>query len=204
MAQQGSDARMRLQRAAVELFREHGFDRTTAAEIAARAGVTERTFFRHFPDKREVLFDGQAVLVNALTASIADAPPELGPLDTLFRAFQSVTPLLEGNRSFSEPRQKVISATPALQERELAKLDALSDALALALKTRHVPDLQATLAARAGMAAFAHATLAWLATDELRLDERLDAAKQALKALLSDTRHLPKPDPSPESRKPHR
>lgn len=200
MSQQGPDARMRLQRAAVELFREHGFDRTTAAEIAARAGVTERTFFRHFPDKREVLFDGQAVLVNALTASIADAPPELGPFDALFRAFRSVTPLLEGNRSFAEPRQEVISATPALQERELAKLDALSDALAVALRTRHVPDLQAALAARACMAAFAYATLAWLANDGLRLDERLDAAKQALKALFADSRHSPAPDPSPESR----
>ena len=88
------------------------------AEIAGRAGVTERTFFRHFPDKREVLFDGQAVLVEALTASVAGAPTELGPLDTLFRAFRSVTTLLQDNRPFSKPRQEVISATPALQERD--------------------------------------------------------------------------------------
>ncbi len=65
-----ADARTRLQRAALELFREHGYDRTTAAGIAARAGVTERTFFRYFPDKREVLFDGEAVLRTALTASV--------------------------------------------------------------------------------------------------------------------------------------
>ncbi len=111
MEKSGPDARVRLQQAAVELFQERGYDRTTAAEIAGRAGVTERTFFRHFPDKREVLFDGQAVLVEALATSIAGAPTELGPLDTLFRAFRSVTTLLEDNRSFSKPRQEVISAT---------------------------------------------------------------------------------------------
>jgi AcrR family transcriptional regulator len=180
----GLNARVRLQQAAVELFRERGYDRTTAAEIAGRAGVTERTFFRHFPDKREVLFDGQAVLVDALRASIAEAPAELAPLDTLFRAFGSVTSLLEDNRPFSKPRQEVISATPALHERELSKLEALSDALAHALQARGVPELPAALAARAGMASFAHATLAWLEDDQPGLAERLDLAERALKSLL--------------------
>jgi AcrR family transcriptional regulator len=184
MERPGSDARVRLQQAAVELFRERGYDRTTAAEIAGRAGVTERTFFRHFPDKREVLFDRQAVLVEALTASIAEAPTGLGPLDTLFRAFRSVTTLLQDNRPFSKPRQEVISATPALRERELAKLEALSDALALALQARGVPNLPAVLAARAGMASFAHATLAWLEDDQPGLPERLNLAERALKSLL--------------------
>lgn len=184
MAKHGSGAKTRLQQAAVELFREHGFDRTTAADIASRAGVTERTFFRHFADKREVLFEGQAVLAEALIASIATAPAGSGPLDKLFRAFRSVVPLLEANRSFSEPRQAVITATPALQERELAKLEALSDALALALRSRDVPDLQALLAARAGMAAFAHATIAWLGNDEPGLADRLDRAERALRAVL--------------------
>ena len=183
MEKPGSDARVRLQRAAVELFRERGYDRTTAAEIAGHAGVTERTFFRHFPDKREVLFDGQAVLVEALTASIAEAPTELGPLDTLFRAFRSVTTLLQDNRPFSKPRQEVISATPALHERELSKLEALSDALASALQARGVPNLPAALAARAGMASFAHATLAWLEDDQPGLAERLNLAERALKSL---------------------
>lgn len=177
---------MRLQRAAVELFRERGYDRTTAAEIASRAGVTERTFFRYFPDKREVLFDGQAVLLDALTASIAAAPAELGALDTLFWAFRSVTKLLENNRPFSEPRQEVISATPALHERELSKLEALSDALALSLQTRGVPDLAAPLAARIGMASFAHVTLSWLENDKLGLAERLNQAEAALRNLLSN------------------
>ena len=184
MARQGGDARVRLQQAAVELFRERGYDRTTAAEIATRAGVTERTFFRHFPDKREVLFDGQAVLVDVLTASIAVAPEGLGPLAVLFRAFRSVTRLLEDNRPFAMPRQAVISATPALHERELAKLEALSDALALSLRGRGVSDLQATLAACAGIAAFANATLSWLENDDPGLIERLDLAEQALKTIV--------------------
>lgn len=184
MERSGSDVRERLQQAAVELFRERGYDRTTATEIAGRAGVTERTFFRHFSDKRDVLFDGQAVLVEALTASIAEAPAELGPFDTLFRAFRSVTRLLEDNRPFSKPRQEVISATPALRERELSKLEALSDALASALRDRGVSALPAALAAQAGMAAFAHATLAWLDHDQPGLSERLDIAEKSLKSLL--------------------
>ena len=185
MAKQEGDARIRLQQAAVDLFRERGYDHTTAAEIAARAGMTERTFFRHFPDKREVLFDGQAVLVDALTASITEAPARLGPLDVLFRAFRSVAQLLQDNRPFSMPRQEVISATPALHERELAKLEALSDALARALRARGVTDLQAALAARVGMAAFADATLSWLRNEEPGLTERLDLAERALKALIA-------------------
>jgi hypothetical protein len=95
---------------------------------------------------------------------------------SLFRAFRSVVPL-QGNRSFSEPRQAVITATPVLQERELAKLEALSYALALALRSRDVPDLQALLASRAGMAAFAHATISWLGNNEPGLADRLDRAK---------------------------
>ena len=183
MAKQEGDARDRLQQAALELFGERGYDHTTAAEIAARAGVTERTFFRHFPDKREVLFDGQAVLRDALTASIVDTPHDLGAIDTLFQSFRSVRQLLEDNRPFSKPRHEVISATPALLERELTKLAALADALASALRARGVSDLQATLAARAGMAAFAHATISWLENADLNLEARLDLAERELKAL---------------------
>ena len=178
------DVRERLQRAALELFREHGYDRTTAAGIAARAGVTERTFFRYFPDKREVLFEGAIVLQDALTAAIAEAPQELGPLGTLFEAFRSVAPLLENNRPYSKPRYNVISSTPALAERELAKLAALTEALEEALRARGVADLPAVLAARTGMAAFAHATISWLEKPEPGLVERLDAASRELKALL--------------------
>lgn len=183
MAKGEGNARTRLRDTALALFRERGYDRTTATEIAAGAGVTERTFFRHFPDKREVLFDGQAVLRTALTAAIATAPAGQAPLAMLFGAFRSMLPALEANRPFAEPRQRVIADTPALQERELAKLTALSDALAEALVYRGVPPLQATLAARAGMAAFTHATIGWLDNPEPGLSERLDEAEAALRAL---------------------
>ena len=186
MAKKEDDVRTRLQGAALELFRERGYDRTTAAEIAARAGVTERTFFRHFPDKREVLFDGEAMVRAALTASVADAPAGLGPLDTLFRAFRSFQPALEDNWSYSKPRHEVISATPALHERELAKIAALADALAAALKARGVADLRAVLAAQTGMAAFVHATLSWLDDPNVGLGERFDLAFRELKALLAE------------------
>ena len=183
MTRQADEVGTRLQRAALALFSERGYDRTTAAEIAARAGVTERTFFRYFPDKREVLFQGEAVLRSALLASIADAPKELGPLDVCFRAFRSVQSLLENNRPFSVPRHEVICNTPALQEREHAKLAALADALAIALKARGASDLQAILAARTGMTVFALATVAWLEHPRPGLGERLDLAFDALKSL---------------------
>lgn len=178
--------RTRLQNAALELFRERGYERTTAAEIAARASVTERTFFRYFSDKREVLFDGEAIVRDALTASIANAPAELGPLDTLFHAFQSFQPMLKDSWSYSKPRHEVISATPALYERELSKIAALADALSAALKTRGVADRRAVLAAQTGMAAFVHATRSWLEDPKVGYGERIDLAFRELKALLAE------------------
>ena len=177
---------VRLQRAALELFGERGFDQTTAAAIAARAGVTERTFFRYFPDKREALFVGESVLRAALLAAIREAPGGLGPLDTLFRAFGTVGPALEENRWFSKPRHAVIAGTPALREREMAKMEALTGALADALKARGVPDLRAALAAQVGMAAFVHATIAWLEHPEPGLGERLDLAFRELRMLTAN------------------
>ena len=181
MAKVENDVRVRLQRAALALFCEYGYDRTTAAEIAARAGVTERTFFRHFPDKREVLFDGERVLRLALTAAVADVPEALGPLDTLFRAFRSIVPVFEENRSYAKPRHEVIAVTPALAERELA----LAAALAEALRKRGVAKSRAELAARVGMAALVHAVVGWLDKPTPSLVKRLDAARRELETLLA-------------------
>lgn len=181
-----NDARTRLRTAALALFGELGFEGTTAAAIAARAGVTERTFFRHFADKREVLFDGQRVLLAALTGAVAEAPARLGPLDTLFTAFGAVLPLLEANRAFAAPRQRVIAATPALAERELAKHAALADSLADALRARGVGEQPAELAARTGVVAFAYATMRWLEDPSVTLAARLDAVLRDVRALSSD------------------
>ncbi|MBM7405682.1 MULTISPECIES: TetR family transcriptional regulator [Sphingomonas] len=175
--------RRRLQQAALELFRERGFDATTAAEIAQRAGVTERTFFRHFPDKREILFDGEDAFAAALVDGVANAPQAFGPLQILFRAFETVEQILEFNRPFSEPRAQIIADAPALRERELAKTEALKSALAAALLERGVKDRLAMLAAQTGMAAFSQAFYAWLKDPSRKLHEHLIEAFSDLDTL---------------------
>ena len=167
----------------MELYGERGFDRTTTAEIAARAGVTERTFFRHFPDKREVLFDGEADLRAALTRAVAEAPDGLRPLDVLLRAFQTAGRILEDNRPFAEPRLEIIARTPALRERDLAKSASLTEAVAEALRRRGVADRLAGLAARTGWAAFHQAAEAWIDDPSQTLDAHLSQAFDDLRAL---------------------
>ena len=75
------DARGRLMQAALELYGERGFEQTTVAEIAQRAGLTERTFFRHFADKREVLFSGE--VDDLVLSALADARPSAAPIDAI-------------------------------------------------------------------------------------------------------------------------
>lgn len=175
--------RRRLLKAALELYRERGYDRTTTAEIAARAGVTERTFFRHFPDKREVLFDGEAAFHAALTIAIAEAPDTLGPMDVLLWTFRSIEKMIEDNRPFTEPAQEVIARTPALQERQLAKAASTIVAVAAALRLRGMEANLATLAAGTGMAVFGHAARAWVEDPSLSLGTHLERAFQALHGL---------------------
>jgi AcrR family transcriptional regulator len=167
----------------LELYRERGFDQTTTAEIAARAGLNERTFFRHFPDKREVLFDGEADLRAALMEAVAEAPDGLQPLAMLLYAFRKSGRILEDNRPFSEPRLEVIAVTPALRERELAKAASMTDAVAEALRQRDVPDRLADLAAQTGWAAFHHAAQAWIDDPSQSLDAHLLQAFDDLHAL---------------------
>ncbi|MGA2953613.1 MAG: TetR family transcriptional regulator [Caulobacteraceae bacterium] len=183
MPRSGEDARRRLREAALELFRERGYEATTAAEIAARAGVTERTFFRHFPDKREALFDGEAAFRQALSDAVIAAPADLDPMAALRAAFRSVEQTLVNNRPFTEPRQAVIAATPALQERVLTKTAGLIDALAEALCRRGVEAGVAALAAQVAMAAFGFAVSAWIEDPATGLDANLGRAFEALRAL---------------------
>ncbi len=185
MPRNGEEVRRRLQLAALELYRERGYEQTTATEIAAKAGVTERTFFRHFPDKREVLFDGEATFGDALTSAVRNAPPALGPWDTLFRAFRSVEHIFLENRPLSEPRRRIIASSPALQERELAKARSLIASLASALCERGVPGHQATLAAQMGMAALSHAFATWLDEGSRDLGEHIVRAFHEVRDLSS-------------------
>lgn len=183
MPRSGVEARRRLQEAALELYRERGFDQTTTAEIAARAGVNERTFFRHFPDKREVLFDGEAALRAALMQAVAEAPDGLQPLEILLCAFRKAGRILEDNRPFSGPRLEVIAVTPALRERELAKAASLTEAVAEALRQRDVADRLASLAAQTGWAAFHQAAQAWIDDPAQSLDAHLSRTFDDLRAL---------------------
>lgn len=153
--------RRRLQQAALDLYQKQGYEQTTTAEIASRAGVTERTFFRHFPDKREVLFGGETSLIDLLTEVVSSAPRELGPWETLFAAFTSADPLFVENQASFGPLQRIIAGSPALQERHLAKVRKVTVALAAALRGRGIPDRQANLAAQMGMIAMSHAVAAW-------------------------------------------
>ena len=170
MARWEPDARGRLGQAALELYVERGFEQTTVAEIAQRAGLTERTFFRHFADKREVLFGGAAELQASLVTSVTDAPASSGPMEAVVAALVAWAAVMAERRDFAMKRQAVISANPELQERELIKLATLASAMAEALRERGVAEPAASLSAEAGIAVFRIAFERWVrerTTDDL-------------------------------------
>jgi len=152
----------RLQLAALELYSERGYDQTTVAEIAKRAGLTERTYFRYFADKREVLFYGADHLQERLVAGIASAPDGLSPLGVVGAALEAAAAPFEEAGDFPRRRQAIIAANPELRERELIKLAALAAALADTLRERGVADPAASLAAEAGIAVFKIAFQRWV------------------------------------------
>jgi AcrR family transcriptional regulator len=156
------DSRSRLEQAALALFGERGFENTTVAEIAARAGLTERTFFRYFADKREVLFSGARTLQELLVSVVASAPDSAAPIDAVAAALEAAGALLQERREFARQRQRVIAANTELQERELIKLASLSAALADTLRRRGVSDTAASLTAEAGIAVFKIAFERWV------------------------------------------
>jgi AcrR family transcriptional regulator len=157
------NARGRLEQSALELYGENGFESTTVAEITKRAGLTERTFFRHFADKREVLFAGASALQELLVNKVRDAPASAPPMEAIATALAEVADaIFEQRREFARQRQAVIAATAELQERELIKLAALAAASAEALRERGVADPAASLAAEAGIAVFKIAFERWV------------------------------------------
>ena len=156
------NARGRLAEAALELYVERGYEQTTVAEIAKRAALTERTFFRHFADKREVLFSGSDALREHLVNAVAGAPASAAPIDAVAAAFENVGVLFQEGRERTLRRQSVIAANAELRERELIKLAWWSAALADALRRRGVADPAASLAAEAGVAAFKIAFERWI------------------------------------------
>ena len=155
------DAPGRLAKAAMELYAEQGFEQTTVAEIAARAGLTERTFFRHFADKREVLFYGMEMLGDLLVRAVADAPAPATAMDAVGAAFRAAGSVLQESPERVRMRDAIVSANAELRERELIKLAALAAAVAGALRDRGVPEPAASLAAETGVAVFKVAFARW-------------------------------------------
>jgi AcrR family transcriptional regulator len=183
------NARGRLEQAALELYVERGYEQTTVAEIAERAGLTERTFFRHFADKREVLFAGAGALQELLVSAVAGAPDAVAPLEAVAAALEAAGALLQERREYSRRRQSVIDANPALQERELIKLAALASALADALRRRGVTGPAASLTAEAGIAVFKIAFERWISgTGEADLPQLIRESMDELKAVTAGTR----------------
>ncbi len=177
------NARGRLQEAALALYSERGYEQTTVAEIAKRAGLTERTFFRHFTDKREVLFWGAAMLQERLLQALDEAPESLPPIERVGRAYEEVTSLLQ-DREYSRARQRIIVANPELREREQIKLSSLSAVAAEALRRRGVKETAANLAAEMGVAVFRVAFERWLAeTNERTLSNVFRESFEELKAV---------------------
>lgn len=165
MARWTPDARSRLAKAALALYIERGFEQTTVAEIAGRAGLTERTFFRHFADKREVLFGGSAVLETDLVAAVAQVP-DGPPLEMVVAALETAGSFfVDDRRAWAGQRQGVIEANTSLMERELIKLHALGGALAGALVRRGVPESAAALATQVGLVVFWQAFGRWCRAD---------------------------------------
>ncbi|MCD9879517.1 TetR/AcrR family transcriptional regulator [Streptomyces guryensis] len=162
------NARERLAKAALELYGERGYEQTTVAEIAKRAGLTERTFFRHYADKREVLFDGASALQELFVNAVADAPEAKAPIDAIAAGLEAVSAVFVGRRGYSRQRHAVVVANAVLQERELIKLASLSAALADALRRRGVPEPAASLTAEAGVAVFKIGFERWVGTAEER------------------------------------
>ena len=179
-------ARERLQAAALELFATRGFEQTTAAEIAQSVGLTERTFFRHFSDKREVLFYGQQQFLQAFVDGVDAAPPDASPLELIASALHAAASFFpDERRPYSRTRQSVIDQNPALRERELHKLAGLATTVAEALRARGIGEPAATLAAQSGATVFGIAFAQWIREGERR--SLADIASDVLHELINLT-----------------
>lgn len=184
MARWKPAARERMMFAALDLFSEQGYDATTVAQIAERAGVTKSTFFRHFPDKREILVAGQSMLSRLLTEGIAEAPPTAGPMDAvaagLDRAAHAMGPM---NRELGPRLQAAIASSAELQERDTLKRVGLAADMTAALEARSVPSPVAHLAAEIGALAFKQGFAEWLEGDPSADDELAPYVARALTEL---------------------
>jgi len=186
MARWEPDARGRLEKAAMDLFEERGYERTTVEEIAARASLTERTFFRYFADKREVLFSGSKELEKVIIDRIESAPEESSPLDAVVAAFETAGAELQDRRDlhYVRARYALVTMHAEIQERELIKLASLALAITKALRARGVSEPAASLAAEAGIAVFKVGFERWVSERKPRdFAAHIRTAANALKAV---------------------
>ena len=185
MARWQPGARERLVVAAVDLFTEQGYDVTTVAQIAERAGLTRSTFFRHFPDKRELLVAGQETLSRLLADGISEAPPSASPLEAVAAGLERASSVMgPANRELGPRIKAAVAASTELQERDALKHVGLAAAMTAALLARGVPDPIAHLASELGVLALKQGYAKWSEGDR---DDGTGLAPHAL-AALSDLR----------------
>ena len=174
-------ARERLVVAAVDLFTEQGYDATTVAQIAERAGVTKSTFFRHFSDKRELLVAGHETLSRLLSEGIAEAPANASPLQAVAAGLERASSAMGSmNRELAPRLKAAVAASAELQERDALKSVGLAAAMTTALLARGVPDSTAAIAAELGVLAFKRGFTEWSEGDR---DVKDDLARHTLAAL---------------------
>ena len=179
------NARGRLLKAALELYGESGFEQTTVAEIAKRAGLTERTFFRHFADKREVLFAGMATMEELIVAAVANAPDRAAPIDAAIAGVEAAGAAIQEGGELPRLRAKIVATSAELQERELVKLALFAASIARELERRGVAEPAASLAAEAAIAVFWVAFDRWV--DEANEQDLLRLIRESLGQLRAVT-----------------
>jgi len=157
------EAQGRLRVAAMELFLDRGYEQTTVAEIAGRAGLTARTFFRYYADKREVLFGGAATFQEQVVEALDAVPPSAAPMAAAATALDAAAAFIGAQPENARLRQRVITANAELRERELVKMATLAEALAEGLRSRGVPDLDAVLTAQVAVSVLQVAFERWVA-----------------------------------------
>jgi len=184
------DARARLQEAALALYEERGFDHTSVEEIAERAGLTKRTFFRHFSDKREVLFGGGAMAEEPFVAAVRDAPLTAAALDAVSHGLNALAAGFDEQGKQAARRFRIVRASPQLWERQLIKFASLAEAVAGALRDRGVGDPAAILAAESGITALRVASDRWVA------DTKKKPLRQLTAEALAELRAVASGDPS--------
>jgi len=183
MARWRPDARQRLEQSALELFLNQGFEQVTVSEIAARAGLTTRTFFRYFADKREVLFAGEQQIPVLAAHLIATASPELAVMEVVARGLRVMAALFQDRYDDLASRRTIIERDEGLKERELRKLADVSDAIAGGLQRRGVDDTTAALAGDAAVSMMRLSILQWIEADGKDLAVILERNMDALRRL---------------------